>query len=322
MIIDKICHITINLILNLIIFLNIVTMKKLLILLIYIVFVINVYSQLAPVGTKWTYESMVYDMPKTYYRKMEFKVEGDTIINGTTYSVINGFSKAFYTKENSKIFYTINGEKLLFFDFDVKIGDTLLVDYSIGSSLVKKHPVCIRNVFFIKDTITNDSLKAIICVANRSTTGESIAEFLVVEKILTHYCDYDYRNGFYQRLMSYPFNYNLLGNREFESNVIFKCYSEQTGFNFKLVDDCNKVGVKNVEQTIFEIYPNPVTNFLYIKNSKTPIESISIYNVFGALVYHKNQIESAIDLHNIPTGIYFIEVKSNSEFYKQKIIKE
>ena len=297
-------------------------MKKLLILLTFFVFGLNAIAQLAPIGTKWTYESMVYDMPKTYYRKMEFKVEGDTIINGTTYSVINGFSKAFYTKENSKIFYTINGEKLLFFDFDVKKGDTLLVDFCIGSSLVKKHPIYIRNVFYTKDTITNDSLKAIICVANRSTTGESIAEFLVVEKILTHYYDYNNRNGYYQRLMSYPFNYNLLGDQEFESNVIFKCYSEPTGFSFKVVNDCNKVGLKNIEPTFFEIYPNPVSDFLYIKNAKLPIENISIYNLLGVLIYSKSYSESAIDFQNFLSGVYFIEVKSNNESYRQKIVKE
>lgn len=297
-------------------------MKKLLALFTLLMLGLNAFAQLAPVGTKWTYESMVYDMPKTYYGKMEFKVEGDTIINGTTYSVINGFGKAFYTKENNKIFYNKNGEKLLFFDFDVKRGDTLLVDYIIGNNTIQKHTIYISNVFYIKDTITNDSLKAIICVANRLNPSEGTAEILIVEKILTHYFDFDYRNGFYQRLRSFPFNLDLLGNREFESNVIFKCYTEPNGFNFKLVNDCNKVGVKNIEQTLFEIYPNPVTNYLFIKNTKLPIESISIYNLLGVLVYHKSYNESVIDLQNIPSGVYFIEVKSNNEFYRQKIIKQ
>lgn len=287
-------------------------------------FFINASAQLAPVGTKWTYLSMVYDMPKTYYSKFEATIIRDTIIDSTTYSVINSYfnNKFYYTKENNKIFYNKNGEKLLFFDFDVKKGDTLLVDYSVENYLIKKHPIYIKNIFYIKDTINNDSLKAVICIANRLASGESNAEILIVEKILTHYFDYNNSNEFYQRLRSYPFNLDLLGNREFESNVIFKCYIEPNGYNFKLVDDCNKVGLKNIAPTFFEIYPNPVSDFLYIKNAKLTIENISIYNLLGVLIYSKCYSESAIDLQNIPSGVYLIEVKSNNEFYRQKILKE
>ncbi len=135
---------------------------------------------------------------------------------------------------------------------------------------------------------------------------------LIAEKILTHL------NG----TKNQPFDCDLIGSSPFEGGTNFKCYTEPNGFNFKLVNDCNKVGVKNIGQTFFEIYPNPVTNFLYIKNPKTPIESISIYNLLGVLVYNKSYYESAIDLQNIPSGVYFIEVKSNNEFYRKRIIKE
>jgi hypothetical protein len=299
-------------------------MKKLLILLNFIVFFINASAQLAPVGTKWVYETMSYDIPRYYYSKFEATIIRDTIIDSTTYSVINSYfnNKFYYTKENNKIFYNKNGEKLLFFDFDIKKGDTLLVDYSVENYLIKKHPIYIKNIFYIKDTINNDSLKAVICIANRIHPSEGIAEILIVEKILTHYHGYNNNYGYYQSLRSYPFNSDLLGLQTFESSIGFKCYTEPNGYNFKTVNDCSKVGLKNIEQTFFEIYPNPVSDFLYLKNAKLPIENISIYNILGVMIYSKSYSESAIDLQNFPSGVYFIEVKSNNEFYRQKIIKE
>ncbi|MFA9214787.1 MAG: T9SS type A sorting domain-containing protein [Candidatus Methylacidiphilales bacterium] len=296
-------------------------MKKLLILLNLIMFFINASAQLAPVGTKWVYLNTSYELGKEYYYKFESTVLGDTVINNTIYSIIQSTykNKTFYTKENNKIFYNYKGEKLLLFDFDVKEGDTLLVDYygtfNTTDTLIKKHPLFINEVFYLKDTINNDSLKAVTFTGKRFGFTFNPRRLTIIEKILTHY-------KFNELLNNPPFNNSILGTPQFESNITFKCYTEPNGFNFKLVDDCNKVGVKNVEQIIFEIYPNPVTDFLYFKNTKTPIENISIYNVFGELVYKKNHIESVIDLQNIPTGIYFIEVKSNNEFYRQKIIKE
>ena len=118
-----------------------------------------------------------------------------------------------------------------------------------------------------------------------------------------------------------PFDCDLIGSPPFEGGTSFKCYSEPNGYNFKLVDDCNKVGLKNIEPTFFEIYPNPVSDFLYIKNAKQPIENISIYNILGVMIYSKSYYESSIDFQNFPPGVYFIEVKSNNEFYRQKLLR-
>jgi len=303
-------------------------MKKLLILLNFIVFFINASAQLAPVGTKWVYLNTSYDIPRYYYSKFVATILRDTIIDKTTYSVINTFynNQSYYTKENNKIFYNKNGEKLLFFDFDVNKGDTLLIDYNgrfnSKDTIIRKYPVLINGVFYIKDSINNDSLKVVSFSAKRYGFENNIAKIAVIEKILTHFLQM-YPSPFYNDILNNaPFDNNVLGTPQFESNTIFQCYSEPNGYNFKLVDDCNKVGLKNIEQTFFEIYPNPVSDFLYIKNAKLPIENISIYNLIGVLIYSKSYSESAIDFQNFLSGVYFIEVKSNNESYRQKIVKE
>ncbi len=260
-------------------------MKKLITSLIFFVCCLNAYSQLAPVGTKWIYETLDLDINKSYYVREEIIVLKDTLIDGTNYSQIK---ESFYTKENSKIYYYKNGEKLLFFDFDVKVGDSIFIDhfstYNSEEILTKKYPIYINKISYIK-TSSNDSLKVVEFKFN-PRINRNYSTGLIVEKILTHL------NG----LRNGPFDNDLIGSPQFEGGISFKCYSEPTGFNFKLVDDCNKVGVKNVEKTLFEIYPNPVTDFLYFKSTKKTIENISIYNVFGELVYHNNHVESAINL--------------------------
>jgi len=296
-------------------------MKKLLVLFTLFMLGLNASAQLAPVGTKWVYLNTSYEPGKEYYYKFETTVLGDTVINNTIYSIILSTykNKTFYTKENNKIFYNYKGEKLLFFDFDVKEGDTLLVDYygtfNTTDTLIKKHPLFINEVFYLKDSINNDSLKVISFTGKRFGFTFNPRRLTIIEKILTHY-------KFNELLNNPPFNNSILGTPQFESNITFKCYTEPNGYNFKLIIDCNKVGVKNIEETLLEIYPNPIIDYLHIKNTKQPIESISIYNLLGVLVYNKSYNESSIDLQNIPSGVYFIEVKSNNEFYRKRIIKE
>ena len=105
-------------------------MKKLFVLFILFMLGLNSSAQLAPVGTKWVYETIDGGSPKVYFGRQELTIIKDTTIDGTIYSQIyESVYESFYTKENSKIYYYKNGEKLLFFDFDVKKGDSLHIDY-------------------------------------------------------------------------------------------------------------------------------------------------------------------------------------------------
>ena len=71
----------------------------------------------------------------------------------------------------------------------------------------------------------------------------------------------------------------------------------------------------------FTIYPNPSKNIINI-NSKTDISHIKIYNPLGiSVLYIKNTTK--IDISNLSTGIYFIEVIDiDGSTGLKKIIKE
>lgn len=72
------------------------------------------------------------------------------------------------------------------------------------------------------------------------------------------------------------------------------------------------------------IYPNPANNYLYIRNmdQSDPIQSIIIYNVIGEIVYSEQNFSNELKTSNIPSGVYFVRIKSkNKQKIKQIIIQ-
>lgn len=79
----------------------------------------------------------------------------------------------------------------------------------------------------------------------------------------------------------------------------------------------------NVKSTI-RIYPNPISNNLFI-NSETAITKIEILNSIGQLMLSKeniNTISTTLDVSQLPTGIYFVQLQSADRMVTKKIVKE
>jgi hypothetical protein len=74
------------------------------------------------------------------------------------------------------------------------------------------------------------------------------------------------------------------------------------------------------------LYPNPVNDFLNIKVNES-IEGSVIYNVYDnktSLIFSKKSLENSeiIDFTNLPSQIYFVEIKLNNKSIIKKIIKK
>ncbi|MFT5860333.1 MAG: hypothetical protein ACI865_002443 [Flavobacteriaceae bacterium] len=68
------------------------------------------------------------------------------------------------------------------------------------------------------------------------------------------------------------------------------------------------------------IYPNPVSNILYI-DSEEPIELVEIYDLNGRLVSQVSETKN-IDVSHLKPAIYIIVLRSNNAVYQTKMIKK
>lgn len=76
----------------------------------------------------------------------------------------------------------------------------------------------------------------------------------------------------------------------------------------------------NPKEKIIAIYPNPVKDFLYIKNKNYKIVKISLFDISGKMVF-SGKTES-INMQSLPSGNYVLNIQTNEGFHNFKIIKK
>ncbi len=96
----------------------------------------------------------------------------------------------------------------------------------------------------------------------------------------------------------------------------FRCFSSDLLGTVQLQEfDCDygiSVGMNELSNIQFSIYPNPTSSLLYIvtpfSNGNERIEVINQLGIKQEIVIQKNQ--TAIDVSNLPMGIYFIKYQN------------
>ena len=68
-----------------------------------------------------------------------------------------------------------------------------------------------------------------------------------------------------------------------------------------------------------KLYPNPATDTIHI-SAKVALSSLALYDVYGKLVLKKETDSKSLDVSQLNSGIYFLEVSSNSEKVVKKVI--
>ncbi len=94
---------------------------------------------------------------------------------------------------------------------------------------------------------------------------------------------------------------------------------------FKWLTNSAQTSVEvNDQNTSIRLYPNPVANYLYIEGSSSNnYMSYNIYNVSGKKVYTSNNADARIEISDLETGSYILEITTKSgKVYRNKFIKE
>lgn len=73
----------------------------------------------------------------------------------------------------------------------------------------------------------------------------------------------------------------------------------------------------------FSMFPNPATNVLNVTAAST-ISSVKVYNLLGQVVVNKgvNALSDAIDVSNLKTGAYLVQVTAEGQTGTYKFIKQ
>ncbi len=84
------------------------------------------------------------------------------------------------------------------------------------------------------------------------------------------------------------------------------------------VDD---LGVQDIAENNFLIYPNPTQDIIHIKSTISQSFEISIYDTLGKRLIYATSKQS-IDISLLPKGIYFIRITDGEKSQTHKIVKQ
>ena len=117
-----------------------------------------------------------------------------------------------------------------------------------------------------------------------------------------------------------------LSEKGYNAQNVNIAFVNNTNNGFKLfldsivVEKESSLGIDKLIEPNLLIYPNPVQNLLNIKTSSS-IQSISVINSMGQNMIHEKNT-SSINLEQLKSGVYFIEVISTDFMVRKQFIKE
>ena len=88
----------------------------------------------------------------------------------------------------------------------------------------------------------------------------------------------------------------------------------------------DEIAIETVGASVAKIYPNPTDGILYVEmDNYAPLRNIDVFDVFGrnVLPVHppfRGGLEG-LDISNLPSGMYFVRVATETEAVVRKVVK-
>jgi len=93
------------------------------------------------------------------------------------------------------------------------------------------------------------------------------------------------------------------------------------------VTRADEVGILENTLTEIRIYPNPTTGELRIESVKLRVEDIAVFDIYGRAQKVEVRKQRAkgkflMDISNLPTGVYFLWIRTEQGEVVRKVLKE
>lgn len=117
-----------------------------------------------------------------------------------------------------------------------------------------------------------------------------------------------------------PGTYNYVVSKEGYNNAVdyARIINESIIEEVILIED--KTSIEESEKFSLKIYPNPVTNILYIENNK-PIKELNIIDITGRTILSKEigSSKTELDVSYFEKGLYILNIQSDTSIQSKKI---
>ncbi len=134
-----------------------------------------------------------------------------------------------------------------------------------------------------------------------------------------------YSNTFYNTVNGQVEQINI---QDLEDGIhIIKFTSDNEIFTKKMI----KITPNDTEEVLkneITFYPNPATDILNIQLPNSQKVNIKIINAFGSVMYYKllnnttNKQNEQINIQDLESGLYILEITSDNTIIRQKLIKK
>ncbi|MCX7987169.1 MAG: T9SS type A sorting domain-containing protein [Bacteroidales bacterium] len=287
----------------------------------------------APIGAKWYYNWQELDFYELH-SYIEYIVVKDTIVQNLPAKFVlkkavnyNGNieneTSLLIREDNQKVFWfnQNNNSFSLIYDFSLEKGDTLMTPIEIvGCDSVS--PIIVDSVTFIK--VGNTILKK---------------QYLSYTAYNSHFIgrDYTFTYELIEKIGS-EFDFLYIPSTLIEDRFAYsglRCYIDQE-ITYHTLWWLERFGTASCDTIIntsiikhslpveIKVFPNPFESFVTIV-SQQPLNQIDLYSVMGHKINSYpcyKQCKITLNLSAYNSGIYFLQIYSNTINFKLKILKK
>jgi glycosidase len=130
-------------------------------------------------------------------------------------------------------------------------------------------------------------------------------------------------NGFYKYTIVGPTSINIVFNngKSGTLNQTPNLLNKTDGFSYTWGAAAKMLNTE-ISKNNLVIYPNPVSDILQI-SSESSVDNYKVMNIQGAVLQEGKPIENTIDVSNLSSGLYFLQMKlENGDEQIQRVIKK